>query len=103
MREEFAVSRLDDHRRDDAGKPLDADQWDRLIEKEWRETGTPRDCVTEVPLHGGLQLVSWDLEGHSGPTAWFPADQVEDRDHIYLLDRCRAIYRKTHPPHLKVG
>lgn len=84
-----------------------ADAGDMSFEWDTRraEPDAPRDCVTEIPLHGGhtILLLSWDVDGKPGPTSSFPADEVEDRDHVYLLDRCRAIYRKTHPPHLKVG
>ena len=57
----------------------------------------PRDCVTELQLQGGiLQLIAWDADGAPGPTMALPEAEVMDSDAIYLLERCRTIYRQSH-------
>lgn len=59
---------------------------------------TPRDTVTELVLSKTMtQLVSWDQEGKVGPLMILATDAITDRDGAYLLERCREIYKATHP------
>lgn len=66
-------------------------------EQSGREEG-PRDTVTEVPFTRGMStLLSWDQDGVAGPAMLMETAYITDADSAYLLERCRAIYRLTHP------
>lgn len=76
MREESVVSRLDDHRRDAAGKPLDADQWDRLLRSEEPdEFRVERYVAPENPDLVAFRVV--DRAGHVRGFIGFEYDAME--------------------------
>ena len=78
---------------DDAGRPIDDEQYDRLTEREYRARDSrPSDCVRAVPLGGGrVQLIGFDRSGAAIASLTLPASQVTGMDELWLLDRVRRL------------